>query len=63
MMDRAIVSNWHQNLDDKLIRECVGFKINISWILDVSKKLYLKEPKDAYRYKEKMWRRDGKSTF
>ena len=28
-IDKAIVSNWYQNLDDKLLRECVGFKINI----------------------------------
>ena len=28
-IDKVIVSNWYQNLDDKLIRECVRFKINI----------------------------------
>ena len=30
-IDKVIVSNWyHQDLDDELIRECVGFNINIS---------------------------------
>ena len=27
MINNVIVSNWYQNLDDKLIRECVRFKI------------------------------------
>ena len=37
------MSNWYQNLDDKLIRECVRFKINILWILVVAKRLHLKK--------------------
>ena len=28
-IDKVFVSNWYQNLDDKLIRECARFKINI----------------------------------
>ena len=28
-IDKVILSNWYQNLDDKLIKECVRFKINI----------------------------------
>ena len=52
--DKVIVSNWYQNLDDKLIRECVRIKINIK-ILVVAKRLYEKNPnrQNAYRHKEK----------
>ena len=52
------MSNWHQNLDDKLIRECVRFKINILQILVVVKrlkeavKLEVVKLKEAYRDKE-----------
>ena len=38
-IDKAIVSNWYQNLDDKLVKECVRFKINITWILVVMKRI------------------------
>ena len=34
---KAIVSNWYQNLDDKLISEYVRFKINISSTLVIAK--------------------------
>ena len=37
---KAIESNWYQNLDYKLIRECVKLKINISYILVEAKRLW-----------------------
>ena len=56
-IDKAIVSNWHQNLD-KLIRECVRFKVNISQIILVTKILYLKNSKKhkgiKRKYKDEM---------
>ena len=44
ILRKVIVSNWYQNLDYKLIRECDRFKIKISQILVVAKGLqnYLK---------------------
>ena len=33
-------SNWYQDLDYKLIRECVKLKINISYILVEAKRLW-----------------------
>ena len=45
MIDKGIVSNWYQDLDDKLIREYVRMKINILQILVVVKRLYLKKDK------------------
>ena len=39
MIGKVIVSNWYRDLDDKLIRECVWFKINIIYILFVAKRL------------------------
>ena len=39
-IEKVIVSNWYQNLDDKLVSECVRFKINISYILVVAKRLW-----------------------
>ena len=46
------MSDWYQNLDDKLIRECVRFKIDLH-ILVVAKRLNSKL-KEAYRHKEKI---------
>ena len=34
---------WYQNLDDKLIRECLRFRISISYALVVAKKLQKKQ--------------------
>ena len=55
------MSNCCHNLDNKLIRECVRFKINILWILDVAKSLYLKKTQTdkkhidiKRKYKEEM---------
>ena len=43
------------NLDDKLIRECVRFKINILLkVVAVAKRLYFKKFKEAHRHKEKI---------
>ena len=57
-IDKVIVRNCYQNLDDELTRECVRLKINILRILDVAKRLYLKNSKkhiDIQRkYKEEM---------
>ena len=53
-IDKSIVSNWYQNLDDRLIRE---FKINISQILVVAKGLHFKKLKETYKdktYKEEV---------
>ena len=63
-INKVIVSNWYQNLDDKFIRECVRFKINLPNVLVVARRLYLKEEelKEAYRHKEKIQRRDGGSS-
>ena len=38
--EKTIVSNWYQKLDDKLIRECLRFTINTSWILVAPKRVY-----------------------
>ena len=35
------MSNWHQILNYKLIREHVRLKINISWILVAAKRLWV----------------------
>ena len=52
------MSNWYQNLDEKLIRECVRFKINISQNLFVAKRLCSKNSKKNIdikkKYKEEM---------
>ena len=39
-MEKDMVRNWYQNLDNKLIRECVRFKIILSKILVVAKRLW-----------------------
>ena len=44
-IDKALASNWYQNLNDKLIRECVRFKINMPKILVAAKRLYFKKLK------------------
>ena len=58
MIYKVIVSNWYQNLDDKLIRECARFTINILQILVLTKRLYLKNSKNHIdikrKYKEEM---------
>ena len=46
------MSNWYQNVDDKLIKECVRSKINIQ-ILVVAKKLYSKNSKKYIDIKRK----------
>ena len=56
------------NLDDKLIRGCVRFKINILKILVVPKRLYLKNSKKhidiKIKYKEEMERvHDNANVF
>ena len=56
------MSNWYQNLDMKLIRESVEnvllsldsrLTYHRSWILVVTKRIYLTKLKKAYRHKEK----------
>ena len=64
-VDKVIVCNWYQILDNKLIRECAESVLQsldsrltyqILQILVVAKRLYLKKLKEAYRHKEKIHR-------
>ena len=41
-IDKVTVSNWYQNLDNKLIRKCVRSKMNILYMLVIAKNFILK---------------------
>ena len=68
-IDKVIVSSWYQNLDDKLIKECVRFKINMLQILVVARRHLKKSQIDKKyidikrKYKEEMGVNDKASAF
>ena len=66
-IDKAIVSNWYQNLDDKLINECVEIALQsldsrLKDIIDLfSRKKTLKKSKKHVDMKRKN-KKDGMSS-